>query len=258
MNYINKKIEDQVGIITLNDSKHLNSLSSKLLNEILDALESFKNNCRVVIIRSEKGSKVFSAGFNIKELPTDAKDPLTYWNPLRKTIRAIQEFTVPVIAMIEGAVWGGGLELVMSCDILIAAESSTFAITPANIGIPYDLTGILNITRNISIPIIKELLFTGNPITASKAKEIGMLNHISPAGELEKTTMKIVNKIKQNAPLVISVLKAEIKLLSSSTAIPPESYEKIQAGRREIYNSEDYLEGINSFIEKRKPVFKGK
>jgi methylmalonyl-CoA decarboxylase len=258
MALIKKELKDEVGIITLNDSHHLNALNAKLLNEIIEALDEYSDSTYAVIIRAAKGAKVFSAGHDIRELPKHARDPLTYWDPLRKAVRALQEFPHPIIAMIEGSVWGGAFELVMSCDILIAANTSTFAITPAKLGVPYNLSGVLNLIKGISIPNMKEMLFTAKPITAAHAMSIGIINHSLPVEEIKEFTFKILNDIKQNAPLAITVLKEEVRVLSTSTAINPEAYEKIQAGRRLVYDSDDYTEGINSFLEKRKPVFKGK
>ena len=255
---VEKKIDNKIGIITLNNSRHLNALSANLLNEIIETLEDFKDTTLAVILRAPKGAKVFSAGHDVRELPKHARDPLTYEDPLRKAVRALQKFPHPVIAMIEGSVWGGAFELIMSCDILLAANTSTFAITPAKLGVPYNLSGVHNLIQNISISNMKEMLFTAKPITAKKALVLGIINYSLPMEELEKTTLEIINDIKKNSPLAITVLKEEIRVLSASSSLNPEDFEKIQAGRRLVYDSEDYTEGINSFLEKRKPSFKGR
>ena len=258
MSLVTLELIDGVGTITLNDLKHLNALSAHLVEDIINGIKEVdKPDTRVVIIRAPKGIKVWSAGHDVKELPTNAKDPLTYNDPLRRIVRYIQEFQHPVIAMIEGSVWGGACELVMSCDILIASEHSTFAITPAKLGVAYNLSGVLNFMKNTSLPIMKEILFTAQPITAQRAREIGLINHAVPTEELEEFTMNMVNIIKHNAPLAISVIKDEMRVLSEAFPLNPEAFEKIQAGRRTVYNSKDYAEGIKSFFEKRKPVFTG-
>ena len=259
MSLVKTEYNDGIGTITLNDSKHLNALSASLVGGIINALNDMKKaETRAVIIRAPKGVKVWSAGHDVKELPTHAIDPLTYNNPLRRVVRKIQEFPHPVIAMIEGSVWGGACELVMGCDLLIASENSTFAITPAKLGVAYNLVGILNFMRNVSLPVMKEILFTAKPITAKRAMQVGIINHAVPTRKLEDFTMDIINTIKQNAPLAISVIKEEMRVLSEASPINPCTFEKIQAGRRIVYNSDDYAEGIKSFFEKRKPVFKGK
>jgi len=247
-----------VGTITLNDLKHLNALSANLVEEILHGFDSCQRpETRAVILRTVPGVKVFSAGHDIKELPTHAVDPLTYNDPLRKIVRAIQVFPHPVVAMIEGSVWGGASELVMACDILIASEDSTFAITPAKLGVAYNLVGILNFMRNVSLPVMKEILFTAAPISAQRAQAIGIINHAVPTDELEAFTHKMVDKIRHNAPLAITMIKEEMRVLSEAFPINPDVFEKIQSGRRIVYNSKDYAEGIRSFFEKRKPDFTG-
>jgi methylmalonyl-CoA decarboxylase len=258
MSLITVKLIDGVGTITLNDLKHLNALSSQFVEDIIKGIKEIdKPETRVVIIRAPKSVKVWSAGFDVKELPTSAKDPKTYNDPLSRIVRYIQTFPRPVIAMIEGSVWGGACELVMSCDILIASENSTFAITPAKLGVAYNVAGVLNFMKNTSLPVMREILFTAKPITAQRAREIGLINHTVPAEELENFTAELVNTIKNNAPLVISVMKEEMHVLSDAYPMNPEAFEKIQSGRRAVYNSKDYVEGIRSFFEKRKPVFIG-
>ena len=258
MSLVKVELTDGIGTITLNNSKRHNALNAELVKDTIKGMKKVnKPDTRVIVLRAPKGAKVWSAGHDVNELPTDAQDPLTYDDPLRRIIRYIQKCPRPVIAMIEGSVWGGACELVMSCDILIASEHSTFAITPAKLGVAYNLSGVLNFMKNISLPVMKELLFTAKPITAQRAREIGLINHAVPAEELETFTADMVNVIKHNAPLAISVIKEEMRVLSEASPLNPEAFEKIQSGRRTVYSSKDYAEGIKSFFEKRKPVFTG-
>ena len=259
MSLVTIELIDAVGTITLNDSRHYNALSAQLVEDIIEGIKQVnRHDTRAIVIRAPRGAKVWSAGHDVNELPTDAQDPLTYNDPLRRVIRYIQKCPRPVIAMIEGSVWGGACELAMSCDILVASEHSTFAITPAKLGVAYNLSGVLNFMKNISLPVMKELLFTAQPIMAQRAREIGMINHAVPTEELEKFTANMVNIIRLNAPLAISAIKEEMRVLSEASPLNPEAFEKIQAGRRTVYSSKDYAEGIKAFLEKRKPVFTGK
>ena len=156
---VNTKISGNIGVITLNNPLKRNALSTELISDLCAALEEMRQQeVRVVILRAPAGSKVFSSGHDVRELPTNGRDPMTYNDPLRRVIRNIELFPVPVIAMIEGSVWSGACELVMSCDLIVSAEDSTFAITPAKLGMPYNISGVQNFLNTGGIPLCKEML----------------------------------------------------------------------------------------------------
>jgi len=256
---IHVEISDGIGTITLNSPRKHNSLSTALIEEFCAALETMRQEeARVVILRAPAGSKVFSAGHDIAELPTNGRDPLTYTDPLRLLVRTIENFPAPVIAMVEGSVWGGACELVMSCDLIVATDDSTFAITTAKLGVPYNISGIQNFLKTGGMPLCKEMLFTAQPLEARRLLDRGIVSHAVPRDQLEKVTRTIAAQIAKNSPLVVSLLKEELRLLSASHNLGPETFERVQSMRREIYDSEDYQEGIRSFYEKRPPQFRGK
>jgi methylmalonyl-CoA decarboxylase len=254
-----KTVEEGVGTITLNYAEKHNALNADLIASLSGALsEMIAGGARVVILRASRGVKVWSAGHDVRELPTNGRDPLTYNDPLRRVVREIQEAPLPVIAMVEGSVWGGACEMVMSCDIVIAAENSTFALTPAKLGVPYDIAGVLNFMQRAGLPIIKEMLFTAQPMSAVRALHVGLVNQVVPVAQLEAATALLAEQITRNSPLVVGLLKEELRVLSAATPLTPEGFERIQALRRRIYDSADYQEGIRSFFEKRAPRFVGK
>ena len=259
MNFIKSSIENNIGTIIFNNDTKRNSLNVEMLGELLNALEEFKKkNVRVVIIRSTKGAKVWSAGLSIAELPEPGTDPLSYNHPLEQVLRSIQRFPAPVIAMTEGSVWGGACDLAFVCDILIGSPNTSFAITPAKIGVPYNSSGILHFLNILGLNIAKEMFFTAKPISAQRAENLGILNHLVPVEELEDFTYKLAKDITYNSPLSISVIKEQLNILGSSDPINPSTFERVQELRNHAYKSGDYLEGKKAFLEKRKPVFKGK
>ena len=258
MTWVDSKILAGIGVLTLNNPKKLNPLSKELIDELYAALEDMRQHeVRVVILRALPGSRVFSVGHDIRELPMNGRDPLTYNDPLRHVVRAIEHFPAPVIAMIEGSVWGGACELVMSCDMIIAGDDSTFAITPAKIGVPYNISGVQNFLNTGGMPLCKEMLFTAQPFPVKRLVDHGIVSHAVPRDQLESLTQSIAEQIAKNSPLVISLLKEELRLLSASHNLSPETFERVQAMRRQVYDSHDYHEGIKAFFEKRPPVFKG-
>ncbi len=257
MPFVRSSIDDAIGTITLSHGR-VNPLSSELIAAITAALDEMCcQGARVVILRAPAGAQIFSAGHDVRELPTNGRDPLTYNDPLRTVVRKIETCSLPVIAMIEGSVWGGACELVMSCDLIVAAADSTFAITPAKLGIPYNLSGILNFMNGADIHFIKEMLFTAEPVPATRLLDCGVINHVVPRQELEGFTMDLARRVAETAPLVQKIMKEEIRVLANAHPLSPEAYERIQAMRREAYDSNDYQEGISAFLEKRKPVFRG-
>jgi methylmalonyl-CoA decarboxylase len=259
MALIRQEIREGIGTITFDNDAKRNALSSALIEELSAALDGFTHqHVRAAILRANKGAKVWSAGHDVSELPRSGRDPLAYNDPLEQAIRAVREFPAPVIAMIEGGVWGGAVELAFCCDIPIGAPTATFAITPARIGVPYNPAGILRIMNEIDLSVAKEMFFTARPITADRAMQVGVLNHLVPSEEIEDFTFDMARTIAELSPLSIAVMKEQVRLLGNARPLSPETFERIQGLRRRVYDSHDYQEGITAFMEKRKPKWLGR
>lgn len=245
-----------IGIVTMNNPHQLNCLSSELVAGVLNAMDEFeKAAVRVVILRAYPKARVWSAGHNMKEIPLDGQDPLTWNIPFERLLHRVRSYPVPVIGMIEGSVWGGACDLAMTCDLLVGASSASFAITPAKIGLPYNAAGLTHFLGVLPLHIVKGMLFTADQISADEALRFGLLNRLVEPSELENTTFQIAETIASRAPKVIRLLKVELRKLTDGPAINPDDFEEIQQLRREAYRSKDFSEGVNAFFQRRTPKF---
>jgi methylmalonyl-CoA decarboxylase len=258
MTTILTEIDGPVGTIVMNRNQKLNALSDTLTEDMFQALEVFRTQrLRAVILRAQPGVRVWSAGHDVTELPHARRDPLAWSDPLRRIIRQITEFPAPVIALIEGSVWGGGCELALACDITVAAPKATFAITPAKLGIPYNMSGLLNFMNAVPLPLLREMAFTAQPVEAERLWSAGVINHVIPPDHIEAFTKEIAHQIAANAPLAVTAIKESLRILAAAHTISPDSFERLQGLRRTVWDSQDYIDGLDAFIQKRKPDFHG-
>ena len=258
MSMVLTHLHDDIGTITMNNPERLNVLSGTMVADMLQALDLLeKGRARVIVIRAYEGANVWSAGHDVHELPVAGRDPLPYDDPLETVLRSIQSSPIPVIAMIDGAVWGGACDLALSCDILIGSPAASLTMTPAKISVPYTASGILHFIGIMGVNIAKEMFFSAQPLSAERAVKLGILNHLIPADELERFTYELAGSITKNSPLSIKVIKEQICLLAGAHPLSPHAFERIQGLRRLVYDSKDYAEGIHAFLAKRPPVFQG-
>jgi methylmalonyl-CoA decarboxylase len=248
----------RVGIVTLDDQRKRNAIGANMAGAIVAALGSLRaEDARTIVLRAAAGMKVWSAGHDVDELPRGRRDPLGYNDPLEELLRAVRTCPAPIVAMVHGTVWGGALDLVLSCDLVIADETAAFAVTPANLGIPYNITGLLHFLGRLPSNLIKEMFFTAAPVNALQAKEWQMVNHLVPWDRLESFTLELAATMATKSPLAMAVIKEQLRVLSDYQPVAAQVYERIQGLRRETYDSSDYLEGLNAFAQRRQPLFRG-
>ncbi len=255
---VRTEVLGDVGIIVLDDQRKRNAIGARMASGVVAALARMQaQRTRAVVLRAAAGMDVWSAGHNIDELPRGRRDPLGYNDHLEGLLRAIRTFPAPVIAMVHGTVWGGALDLVLSCDLITADETASFAITAANLGLPYNTTGLLHFVGRLPMNLIKEMFFTAAPLDAQKAKEWLLVNHLVGSAKLESFTFELAATIATKSPMAMAVIKEQLRVLTDYQPIAAQTYERIQGLRREAYDSSDYLEGLNAFAERRQPNFRG-
>ena len=258
---VNVTIEDRICFIEMNNPEKLNCLSDQMCRNIVDALNyAYESECVAIVIKAQCKHGVWSAGHDIRELPQDGSDPLAYDVPMERMLHRVQEVAIPVIACVNGSVWGGACDLCLSCDMIVASANATFAITPAKIGIPYNASGIMHFVNQLGLNKAREMFFLATPIEAEDALNVGLINRVAPLEELDKVLEEhFLTPLRRNSVMSISAIKRQFRVLSkASSVISSEGFERINAYRTRVYKGVDYLEGISAFLQKRQPQFTGK
>ncbi len=247
--------EDQIGIVTLNRPKVLNALSHDLMDELVQALEAFDADEKIRCIILTGGERAFAAGADIKEMSDETtvsimlKDRFATWDRIRNIKK-------PIIAAVSGFALGGGCELVMNCDIIIASETAQFGQPEINIGVIPGAGGTQRLTRVVGKHKAMEMILTGRPITAQEAHAFGLVNKIAPVELYMDVAKQTAREIASKSPVAVRLAKEAI-LKTFDTGIS----EGLQFERKNFYllfSSEDQKEGMRAFLEKRAASFKGR
>ena len=257
------KIENSVCTLTLNRPEKKNSLSPELVDNLLGTFEKLAaaDSVRAVVIRGG-GDEAFCSGYDINALPTrlsdDVLEKIKTLNPVEALFKAIVNFPFPVIAMINGVAFGAGCELSICCDLRIGAETIRMGMPPAKLGLAYPWTGLQRFIQVLGLKSTRELFCTGRSYKGNRLKELGLVDYLLPANELETFTYQMAAEIAANAPLALKGTKRILNLLLNASELPDHDQKEAESITEAAFLSEDLKEGRLAFLEKRKPSFKGK
>lgn len=252
-------ISDQAGIrrITVDRAAKLNALNSATLEALHRAFDEASRDPAVsVVVLTGAGSKAFVAGADIAEMtalrPTQARD---FSHRGQRLMRAIETLDKPVIAMVNGFALGGGLELAMACHLRIAADTARFGQPEIGLGLIPGFGGTQRLLRLAGRSATLELCLLGAPIDAARALQLGVVNRVVPAAELEAETLAMATQLASAAPLALRGIIDAVNVGGECAIDEGLQYETVQFGL--MFSTDDMREGTAAFLERRKPKFLG-
>ena len=253
--FIRTETRGRVGLITLNRPQAMNALNNPLMRELMDALEAFDKDEAIGAMVITGTEKAFAAGADIKEMAGKSieqmmdRDHVAVFGRIR-TIRK------PVIAAVSGWALGGGCEVALSCDMIVASESAIFGQPEINIGVIPGAGGTQRLTRAVGKAIAMEMILNDRRLTAGEAYQLGMVNRVVPVDGYLEEALQLAQEIASRAPLAVRAAKKMINQTFERSLS-----EGLAEEKQEFYNlfaSEDQKEGMQAFIEKRAPLWKGR
>jgi enoyl-CoA hydratase/carnithine racemase len=229
-------------------------------HEILDALAAHARtlDARCLVIRGS--GEVFSAGYdigNLEEPGFEESAERLVAHPFQEAIEALDSYPYPVLAALNGHAIGGGLELVLTCDIRIAARGIRVGMPPAKLGLIYSHTGLARFIDVCGVANTAQLFFVGANVDAERALAMGLVNELVDPSELDARALELASEIASNAPLSLAGNKRIIRALRERP-LPQEVERELVELRESCFRSEDFREGVRSFAEKRPPVWRGR
>ena len=258
MSTVQISIENRIAIITISRSEQLNALSLQVLSDLKNVFQVVEQNNEVgVIILTGEGDKAFIAGADIKEMSTfSSEEAKTYAINGQSLTTYIENFPKPVIAAINGFALGGGCEFAMACHIRYASETARLGQPEVGLGLIAGFGGTQRLPRLVGKGYALEILLSGGMLSASDAKEMGLVNAIFPKESLMEACIKLASKILRNGPIAI---RETIYAVNEGLDLSLEDGLKQEAQRfGTIFESEDQTEGTTAFVEKRPAKFTGK
>ena len=253
-------IEHAVGTLTIHNPDRHNSMSLKMWQDAATELERFAadDNVRVVVLTGA-GGKSFASGADISEFEkvrANAKGAEAYDAALDRFWAVLSDHPKPTIGLIRGYCIGGGVNIAACCDLRICTDVSKFAVPAAKLGLGYGTATIRRLMHLVGPQFASEILLTARQFTAAEAQQMGLVNRVVPEAEIDEYVAKMAETIGKNAPLTMYAAKKIIHELLKDPS--KQDLDACDALVKKCFDSEDYQEGRRAFLEKRKPVFKGR
>ncbi len=251
--------EGAIGWITFNNPARHNAVSMAMWEALQAIVEDYAQDdaIRVVVVKGA-GEKAFVSGADISEFEEKRSSPETtkvYNETAQRASRALKDINKPTIAMIRGYCVGGGVSTALACDMRIAAEGSSFAVPAARLGLGYEFEGVRKLVDVVGPAFAREIFYTARQFTGPEALAMGLVNRLLPAEALEAYVREYAGMIAANAPLTVASIKTLV-----AQAVMDESKRDSKLCQEVVdrcFNSVDYTEGRQAFMEKRKPKFIG-
>lgn len=250
--------DKKISFITLNRPERMNALNSQLIAELTEALDGCAADQSINVVVLQGAPKFFCVGADISEVgPLERAGQLyDYLDRVRVLFQKIESLPKPVIAAVEGYAVGGGCELALACDLRIAAESAKFGLPEIEIGAIPGAGGTSRLSRVVGLSRAKEMVFFGERISAEEAYRIGLVNKVFPVDRFKEETLSYAHKLAQKPTLAIRFSKQAIGLAFNLDLTTSRILEIFTGSI--VHDTEDRREGMKAFLEKRKPVFRGK
>ncbi len=246
---------DRVGLIRLNRPQALNALSAQLLDELFAALTGFDGDAAIGAVVITGSEKAFSAGADIKEMAGATPAELLQ-RGLTDRWHRIARIRKPIIAAVSGHCLGGGCELALTCDMIVASETAQFGQPEINIGVIPGAGGTQRLTRIVGKALAMEMVLNGRRLNAAEALQVGLINRVLPVDRYLDDALDLARQIADRAPIALQLGKEAVNKAYEMTLAEGLSLE--QKYFYLLFGTEDQKEGMAAFVEKRKPVWHGK
>ncbi len=250
------EVEDHVALIKLNRPEALNALNGQLLNELADALQDAEKNDKVRCIVLTGSEKAFAAGADIKEMATKSFVDMFDSDYFGEECRAISQNRKPIIAAVAGYALGGGCELAMLCDFIIAADTAKFGQPEINLGVIAGMGGTQRLTRYVGKSKSMDMHLTGRFMDADEAERSGLVSRVVPAKKLIEESLAAAGKIAEKSQIATKAAKESVDRAFETTLSEGLLFERRLF--HSLFATEDQKEGMAAFQEKREPQFRDK